>query len=263
MKPPADLDSGTASSWRSDEREWLPRLPTRVILGDVPMNEYLRQTIKGLDPEPGEEPEPIDPDFPNLAQGVPLGDLRPLFWRDWRTHLQADQHERLANELDADLWATTSLLVGRARQIAWYLSAKLLGEDVWTDFGVESDDDEDKTAFQSRLVRLLSDLTGFGIEATAGWEGPNESSWLFVHLPERVVVFWHGRNGWSYGWHDPKSGDKSEWRLVGRLPGDTTVGGLASFIRQKPSLITEGSAQVTWPFRGDPPDERPYFLGRR
>jgi hypothetical protein len=95
-----------------------------------------------------------------------------------------------------------------------------------------------------------------------GWEGLTESLWLFVHLPERIVAFWHGCNGWSYGWHDPKSENKSEWRFAGRLPGDTTVGGLASFIREKTGLITEAGALDTWPLRGDPPDERPYFLGR-
>ena len=39
-----------------EEPEWLPRLPTKAILGDLPMSEYLRGTIKGLAFEPEEEP---------------------------------------------------------------------------------------------------------------------------------------------------------------------------------------------------------------
>ena len=115
--------------WRADQPSWLPRLPTTVILGDSTMGAYLEERIERLLPEAGGGPEPVDPERSSFGAQVPLGNLRPLLWRDWFSHLQADEHDHLAAELDEDLAATAGPLVGRARQIAWYLSAELLVDE--------------------------------------------------------------------------------------------------------------------------------------
>jgi len=224
------------------------------------MSEYLKERIEGLLPDPGEEPEPADPDSLDFADRLPLGNLRPLLWRDWCSHLQADEHDRLATELDADDAATTGSLVGRARQIAWYLSAELLvDEDDPRLTPNDEDDDEERTrAFQKSLVQLFSDLIGLRVESTAVDWDPYSEGLLRVHSPKAVVGFWLDQENWYYGSPDPEYPDTqpTRWRHAGTLPTDTSIGNLASFIRER---IAHG----TWPFGGHAPDEGRGFRGLR
>jgi hypothetical protein len=48
MEQPAIGQLASDSDWGSDETEWLPRLPTSVVLGNSPMSEYLRSQFSGL-----------------------------------------------------------------------------------------------------------------------------------------------------------------------------------------------------------------------
>jgi hypothetical protein len=250
-------DSGV----KSGQPSWLPRLSTSAVLGDSPMSQNLEQRIKDLIPDSGEQREPVDPDSPGLADRVPLGNLRPLLWRDWSGHLQADEHDRLAAELDEDVAATTGLLSGRARQIGWYLAAELLiDEDQLTLMPGEGDDEseERKRAFQESLVQLLSDLVGLRVESTAVDRDLYNEGLLRLHSPRTVVGFWLDEESWYYGWPDPDSPDSHpiRWRHAGTLPNDTTIGDLASF-------VTERVAQRTWPFGDEAPGERRRLFGGR
>ena len=117
MEQPAIAQLASDSDWGSDETEWLPRLPTSVVLGDSPMSEYLGKTIEGIVPDPVVERPSVGPYLLDFTGRVPLGNLRPLLWRDWSSHLSAEEHACLAAELDADAGATTGLLVGRERHL--------------------------------------------------------------------------------------------------------------------------------------------------
>jgi len=128
------------------------------------MSDYLAARIEALVTGAGDEREPVEPDAGGFTERVSIGNLRPLLWRDWCRHLEKGEHDRLAEELDAELAAMTGPLTGRARQIAWYLSAELLIDEdhsrlVPVDKGQEGD--ERAKAFQKSLVKLLSDLIGF------------------------------------------------------------------------------------------------------
>ena len=250
-------DSGATS----DQVPRLPRLPTSAVLGDSPMSEYLQARIEGLLQDPGETAEPVGPASVDFADRVRLGNLRPLLWRDWCSHLQTDEHDRLAAELDAEVSATTGLLTGRARQIAWYLSAELLIDEDHSRL-IPNDEDVDgekrAKAFQKSLVQLLSDLIGLRVESTAvDWDPDNEEL-LRVYAPGTVVGFWLDPECWYYGWPDPgpSSLQPTTWRNAGTLPTDTSVGDLASF-------IAESVAPRTWPFGGDAPSERSGLFGGR
>ncbi len=240
----------------------LPRLPTDVILGDSPMNEYLAARIEALLPAAGQEPAPPEADPAGFTDRVPIGNLRPLLWRDWCAHLRAAEHDRLAAELDAELAAMTDPLTGRGRQIAWYLSAELLiDEDHSRLVPFEKGDEGEKhlKAFQATLVRLLGDLVGLRVESTAVEWDPDNEELLRVYSPKTVVGFWLDPDCWYNGWPDPDSADSEStvWRHAGTLPTDTSIGNLAEY-------ITERLANGTWPFGGAAPGEkRSPFGGRR
>ena len=257
VEPPAtDVDANVGAS------SPLPRLPTRAILGDSPMGEQLEQRIVSMLPAPGTEPGAVDHDPPQLADRVPLGNLRPLTWRDWYKHLQADEHDRLAAELDEDLAATTGSFEGRARQIGWYLAAELLideDDQRLMPHDPDAESEERKRTFQSSLVQLLGDLIGgLRVESTAVEQDPYNEGLLRVYSPSTVVGFWLDAESWYYGWPDPDAPDSqpTKWRHAGRLPSATTVGDLASF-------VTERLAQRSWPFGDDAPGERRRFFGGR
>jgi hypothetical protein len=231
MEQPAIAQLASDSDWGSDETEWLPRLPTSVVLGDSPMSEYLGKTIEGIVPDPVVERPSVGPYLLDFTGRVPLGNLRPLLWRDWSSHLSAEEHACLAAELDADAGATTGLLVGRERQIAWYLTAELLVDKRDWMLGRQAapsiDGIEKTEAFQRRLAQLLSVLTGLRIE----WDINMTQILLRVHTPRDVVVFWLEPQYWCFGLPDPESPTSTEKvRLMDRLPKGDTVGGLASFI---------------------------------
>jgi hypothetical protein len=231
MEQPAIGQLASDSDWGSDETEWLPRLPTSVVLGNSPMSEYLRKTIEGIVPDPVVERLSVGPNSLGFTGSVPLGNLKPLLWRDWSSHLSAEEHTCLAAELDADAAATTGLLVGRARQIAWYLTAELLVDKRDWMLGRQaapSIDAIEKTEdFQRRLAQLLSDLTGLRVD----WDINMTQVLLRVHTPKGVVVFWLEPQYWCFGLPDPKFPTWTEkMRLMDRLPKGDTVGGLASFI---------------------------------
>ena len=89
-----------------------------MILGDSPMSDYLAGTNRGACPgRRVEEPAPAEADSAGFTDRVPIGNLRPLLWRDWCGHLQAAEHDQLAAELDAELAAMTDPLdrPGRGR----------------------------------------------------------------------------------------------------------------------------------------------------
>jgi hypothetical protein len=248
-----------ASRSREPEGASLPTLPTSAVLGDSPMSAELEQRIEALIPAPGQEPEPVSVDSSGFAERVRFGNLRPLLWRDWCGHLDADEHDALSAELDADLASTTGPLTGRARQAAWYLSAELLIDEDHSKLPPKPKDgrDEESTkALQESLVRLLSDLTGFRVESTAvDWDPDNEEL-LRVHSPVAVVGFWLDQECWYYGWPDLSSqeGQPTVWQHAGTLPTDTSIGDLAGF-------ITERTAARAWPFGGRPPSEKRGLFG--
>ncbi len=240
----------------------LPRLPTGVILGDSPMGDYLAARIEALVPAPGEQPTPAEADSAGFTDRVPIGNLRPLLWRDWVGHLQAAEHDQLAAELDAELATMTDPLTGRGRQIAWYLSAELLiDEDHSRLVPSDKSDDSEKRlkAFQATLVRLLGDLVGLRVESTAVEWDPDNEELLRVYSPKTVVGFWLDPECWYNGWPDSDSADSEStiWRHAGTLPTDTSIGNLAEY-------IAERLANGTWPFGGVAPGEkRSPFGGRR
>ena len=263
---PADRSDVTGvapdSGGGPDQPSWLPRLPTTVILGDSTMGAYLEERIERLLPEAGGGPEPVDPERSGFGAQVPLGNLRPLLWRDWFSHLQADEHDHLAAELDEDLSATAGPLVGRARQIAWYLSAELLVDEDDPKLAANHADaagGEGLRDFQRSLVDLLAELIGFRVESTAVEVDPDHEGLLRVHSPRGVVGFWlDDEESWYYGWPDPDSPNDqpTSWLHAGTLPSDTSVGDLASF-------ITESVARGVWPFAGQAPQERRGLFGGR
>jgi hypothetical protein len=227
------------------------------------MSEYLEARIAELLADPGSEPEPepMEPDSLVFVHRVPLGNLRPLLWRDWRAHLQAGEHDRLSAELDEDLAAAaTGELVGRARQIAWYLSAQMLiDEDRMAPAAQEGEGGEaGASAFQKSLVQLLGDLIGLDVQSTAVDADPDNEGLLRVHAPSTVVGFWFDGACWYYGCPDPDSpvGEPTNWLHAGTLPSGTSIGDLAAF-------ITEGVGREGWPFQVDPPDDETSSLGKR
>ena len=255
----AQLPPGSVET--SGQPPWMPRLPTTVILGDSPISDYLEARIEALIPGAGQEPAPVEPDSTGFTDRVLIGNLRPLLWRDWCGHLRTGEHDRLAAELDAELAATTGPLTGRARQIAWYLSAELLiDEDHSRLVPIDKGDDGEKRAkaFQKSLVQLLSDLVGLRVESTAvDWDPDNEEL-LRVYSPKTVVGFWLDPECWYHGWPDSESaeGHSTIWRHAGTLPTDTSIGDLAEY-------VTERLANGTWPFGGEAPSERRSLFGGR
>ncbi len=256
----AQLSPGSART--SGQPPWLPRLPTSVILGEAPMSDYLQARIEALIPGPGQEADPVETDSGGFTERVWTGNLRPLLWRDWCSHLQTAEHDGLAAELDSELAAMTGPLTGRARQTAWYLSAELLIDEdrsrlVPFDKGAEGE--KRAKAFQKSLVQLLSDLVGLRVESTAvDWDPDNEEL-LRVYSPKTVVGFWLDPECWYHGWPDSDSAGSQSivWRHAGTLPTDTSIGELAGY-------IAERLANATWPFGGDAPNEkRSLFGGRR
>ena len=247
----AQPPKGTARAARLPS---LPRLPTSVVLGDSPMGDYLAARIEALVPAAGQEPAPPEADSAGFTDRVPIGNLRPLLWRDWCSHLRTGEHDQLAAELDAELAAMTDPLTGRGRQIAWYLSAELLiDEDRSRLVPFDKGDDGEKhlKAFQATLVRLLGDLVGLRVESTAVEWDPDNEELLRVYSPKTVVGFWLDPECWYNGWPDSDSGDSEStiWRHAGTLPTDTSVGNLAEY-------IAERLAKGTWPFGGVAPGER-------
>jgi hypothetical protein len=107
-------------------------------------------------------------------------------------------------------------------------------------------------------VELLGDLIGLRVESTAVDRDPYSEGLLRVLSPKRVVGFWLDPESWYYGWPDPDYPDSqpTRWRHAGALPSDTSIGDLASFVKER---LSHG----TWPFGGDEPDERRNFLGGR
>jgi hypothetical protein len=259
--PAEGTTSAKGPSKQSDSPSWLPRLPTAAVLGDAPMSDYLKCRVEALLAPPGQEPETVDPDPGQLAHRIPLGNLRPLTWTDWQSHLRPEEHGQLAAELDEDLSATTGPLVGRARQIAWYLSAELLIDEEHLKLMPEESDGDGYArtrTFQKSLVELLSDLTGLRVESSAVDADPDNEGLLRVHAPGNVVGLWFEPECWYYGWPDPDSenGGPTSWLHAGTLPSDTTIGDLAIFVTES---VTEG----TWPFAGAPSGERRGLFGGR
>ena len=154
-----------------------------------------------------------------FTERVAIGNLRPLLWTDWRGHLQAVDHDCLATELDAELAAMTGPLTGRARQIAWYLSAELLiDEDHSRLAPIDKGDkaEERSKALQKSLVQLLSDLIGLRVESTAvDWDPDNEEL-LRVYSPKTVVGFWLDPECWYNGWPDSGVGEQRVHDLASR-----------------------------------------------
>jgi len=260
-EPPTSGQLPKGSAAVSRRSLWLPRLPTSVVLGDSPMNRYLETRIEGLVPVAGQESSPAEVDSGGFTDRVPIGNPRPLLWRDWCAHLKTGEHDALAAELDAELAAMTDALTGRGRQIAWYLCAELLiDEDHSRLVPFDKGDDGEKRAkaFQKALVRLLSDLVGLRVESTAvDWDPDNEEL-LRVYSPATVVGFWLDPECWYDGWPDSESTESGStvWRHAGTLPTDTSVGDLAEF-------IAERMARGTWPFGGVAPTERRSLFGGR
>lgn len=226
------------------------------------MSDYLQARIEALIPGPGQEADPVETDSGGFTERVWTGNLRPLLWRDWCSHLQTAEHDGLAAELDSELAAMTGPLTGRARQTAWYLSAELLIDEdrsrlVPFDKGAEGE--KRAKAFQKSLVQLLSDLVGLRVESTAvDWDPDNEEL-LRVYSPKTVVGFWLDPECWYHGWPDSDSAGSQSivWRHAGTLPTDTSIGEFAGY-------IAERLANATWPFGGDAPNaKRSLFGGRR
>jgi hypothetical protein len=180
-------------------------------------------------------------------------------WRDWSGHLSSDEREALSTELDVDLAATTGELTGRARQVAWYLSAELLIDEDHSRLVVgDSGDDDQAKAFQKSLVKLTSDLTGLRVESTAIEWDPDNEELLRVYSPVTVVGFWLDPECWYYGWPDPNSPalQATVWQHAGTLPTDTSIGDLSAH-------VSERILQRTWPFGGSAPGERRGLFGSR
>jgi hypothetical protein len=237
-----------------------PELPSEVVVGDSPMNADLEKQIEALVPGPDQEPEPPRVDSGGFTERVRFGNLRPLLWRDWYSHLQGDEHDALEAELEADLAATTGPLEERARQTAWYLSAELLVDEdnsrLARQKGAKAD--EGGKDLQRSLVHLLGDLTGLRVESTAvDWDPDNEEL-LRVYSPVTVVGFWLDPECWYYGWPGPavSDGEPAEWQHAGTMPTDTSIGDMAG-------LITEKIAQRTWPFGGSDPNLKLGLFGGR
>jgi len=257
------LDEGVFTDQsRSPEVAELPALPTEVVLGEAAMPEYLERRIEALLPAPGHEPEELGGGTGEFSERVQLGNLRPLLWKDWCSHLQPDEHVALRAELEADLEATTGAHTGRARQAAWYLSAELLIDEDHSRLarnGKGTRNEEAAKAFQASLVRLLGDLTGLRVESTAiDWDPDNEEL-LRVYSPVTAVGFWLDEDCWYYGWPDADSpeGQATLWEHAGTLPTDTSIGDMAGF-------IAEQTAGNIWPFGGAAPSaRRGRFGGRR
>jgi hypothetical protein len=257
------LDDGVfTESHPGKETVGLPTLPTAAILADSQMYAGLEKQIEALIPGAGEESEPTDVDSGGFTERVRFANLRPLLWRDWCGHLQAGEHDALREELDADLAATTGPFVGRARQVAWYLSAELLIDEDHSRLAAKGrggTDDEGAKALQKSLVRLLGDLTGLRVESTAvDWDPDNEEL-LRVYSPVTVVGFWLDPECWYYGWPGAGSpdGEPTIWQHAGTLPTDTSIGDLAG-------VIAGRTARGDWPFGGtDPTSRRGRFGGRR
>ena len=237
-----------------DEPSWLPRLPTTVILGDSTMGAYLEERIERLLPEAGGGPEPVDPERSSFGAQVPLGNLRPLLWRDWFSHLQADEHDHLAAELDEDLAATAGPLVGRARQIAWYLSAGLLVDEDDPKLAANHADaagGEDLRDFQRSLVDLLAEFDGFRVSRRR-WRSTRITRVSCGCIRrEGCRVLARRREDWYYGWRRTPTRRTITHKLASRrhASDDTSVGDLASF-------ITQSAARGVWPFAGQAPQER-------
>jgi hypothetical protein len=261
IERPATARLSPGSSDASGQPPWLPRLPTSVVLGDSPMSDHLQARIESLLPVSGPQVAPAEPDSAGFTDRVPIGNLRPLLWKDWHGHLQTDEHGRLTSELDADLAATTGSLTDRGRQIAWYLSAELLIDEDQSRLTLKDEGgggEERLKAFQKSLVQLLSDLIGLRVESTAvDWDPDNEEL-LRVYSPKTVVGFWLDPECWYNGWPDTASPDSQTtiWQHAGTLPTDTSIGDLASYIMER---LADG----TWPFGGNAPGERRSLFGGR
>jgi hypothetical protein len=256
------VDEGVFSELGAAGPADLPVLATSVVLGDSPLRTELEARLKALTEDPDHDGEAAHIGSGGFVERVRFGQLGPLLWRDWCTHLTAAEHDQLAAELEADLAATTGLLTGRARQLAWYLSAELLIDEDHSRLGAgngDERDDEGEKAFQGSLVRLLSDLVGLRVESTAiDWDPDNEEL-LRVYSPVTVVGFWLDPECWYYGWPDENSpdGQPTLWQHAGTLPTDTSVGDLAGFVAGQ-------TAQQIWPFGGSAPKgRRSRFGGRR
>ena len=177
IERPATAQLPPGSARTSGQPPWLPRLPTSVVLGDAPISDYLQTRIEALIPGPDQEPAPVETDSAGFTERVSIGNLRPLLWRDWCSHLQTAEHDGLAAELDSELAAMTGPLTGRARQTAWYLSAELLiDEDRSRLVPFDKGDDGEKRAkaFQKSLVQLLSDLGRPSRRVNGGRLGPRQ-----------------------------------------------------------------------------------------
>jgi hypothetical protein len=240
----------------------LPVLPSDVLLGDSPMRPELEKLITALIPGDGEGTEQPAVDSGGFSERVRFGNLRPLLWRDWCSHLSAEEHEALRAELDSDLEATAGPLTGRARQVAWYLSAELLIDEDHSRLATSDKPDsggEEEKDFQRSLLQLLSSLVGLRVESTAVEWDPDNEELLRVYSPATVVGFWLDPECWYYGWPDPASpdGQPTLWQHAGTLPTDTSIGDMALH-------IWERTNRATWPFGGNAPGERRgRFGGRR
>jgi hypothetical protein len=105
----------------------------------------------------------------------------------------SNERDHLAKELDANVTATTALLV------------------------------------PERFAELLGDLTSLRVEPT---DDHHHAGLLRVYLPHTVVGFWYCWSSWYYGWLDPRSSDSRVvgWLMAGTLRSDTTIGELAEVI---------------------------------
>lgn len=82
--------------------------------------------------------------------------------------MSSKERDHLAKDLDANLTATTALLV------------------------------------PERFAELLSDLTSLRVEST---DDHHHAGLLRVYLPPTVVGFWYCWSSWCCGWLDPRSSD--------------------------------------------------------
>ena len=240
----------------------LPPLATAVVLGEVAMAEELESRIEALLPASGDGAGDVAVDDGGFTERVPLGNLRPLLWKDWFKHLNENEHEALRAELEVDLAAAAGAETGRARQAAWYLSVELLIDEDHSRLARKSKgngNEEAAKAFQASLVALLAELTGLRVESTAiDWDPDNEEL-LRVYSPVTTVGFWLDEDCWYYGWPDADSpaGQPTVWEHAGTLSTDTSIGDMAAFVAGE---TTSG----TWPFGGAVPGpRRGRFGGRR
>lgn len=254
------VDEGVFKEQSAQSAVSLPPLPTDAIVGGAPLGTSLEEHIKALTADTDATPERAHIDSGGFVERVRFGQLGPLLWREWCSHLEAGERASLIAELDADLAATMGPLTGRARQAAWYLNAEVLIDEDHSLLGPRGGDrdEEGEKAFQSSLVQLSSDLTGLRVESTAiDWDPDNEEL-LRVYSPVTVVGFWLDPECWYFGWPDPNSpdGQPTLWQHAGTLPTDTSIGDLAGF-------ISERTAQEVWPFGGAAPSERRGLFGGR